>query len=166
MAEEDGNGKAILHKLTPKKRAFLAAFTENGVIRYAAHAAGIARQTHYDWLKGDAEYVLAFRNACEDAADRLEREVVRRAVEGVVKPLVSGGRWIRDDDGQLVTIREYSDTLLIFALKGMRPEKYRERQQLQHEIIQRLESAPRKVGFDVDRLVRLPDDDQDGNGKP
>ena len=32
------------------------------------------------------------------------------------------------------TVREYSDTLLIFLLKGMKPEKYRERYQVDHNV--------------------------------
>jgi hypothetical protein len=49
----------------------------------------------------------------------LEDEAMGRAVEGVEKPI--------SVNGELKTIREYSDTLLIFLLKGAAPEKYRER---------------------------------------
>ena len=51
------------------------------------------------------------------AADILEDEVDRRAVEGVEKPV----GWHKGKPGGYV--REYSDTLLIFLLKGDRPEK-------------------------------------------
>lgn len=52
-------------------------------------------------------------------ADRLEREAMRRAHEGVRKPVYQGGK-------RVGFIQEYCDTLLIFLLKGLRPEKYRE----------------------------------------
>lgn len=86
----------------PKKRAFLATYAQVGNIRHACLAVGIARRTHYDWLETDPAYKAAFEQAGEDAADALEAEARRRAFEG-------------------------SDTLLIFLLKGLRPERYRER---------------------------------------
>jgi hypothetical protein len=59
--------------------------------------------------------------AKEMAADRLEEEAWRRAVDGVEEPV----GFYRGEPGAYV--RRYSDTLLIFLLKGLRPEKYRER---------------------------------------
>ncbi len=60
----------------------------------------------------------------EVAADRLEAEAWRRAVEGVERPV----GWYQGKPGGYV--KEYSDVLLIFLLKGLRPEKYRERMEL------------------------------------
>ena len=62
-----------------------------------------------------------FEEASEDAADSLEAEARRRAVEGVEEPV----GWYKGQAGGVV--RKYSDTLLIFLLKGRRPELYRER---------------------------------------
>jgi hypothetical protein len=79
--------------------------------------AGIDRGTHYHWLK-DPEYKAQFEAAQVQAADMLEDEAIRRAFHGVEKPItVAGKREI---------IRESSDTLLIFLLKGARPQKYRD----------------------------------------
>jgi hypothetical protein len=50
-------------------------------------------------------------------ADALEAEAWRRAVDGVPEPLVSGGKVVRNDDGQPLAIRRYSDSL-IFAPPG------------------------------------------------
>jgi hypothetical protein len=86
----------------PKKKAFLAAFAQQGNVKGACEAAGIARCTHYAWLESDPDYKRAFNDAKEDAADALEAEARRRAFAG-------------------------SDLLLIFLLKGLRPEKYRDR---------------------------------------
>ncbi len=47
-------------------------------------------------------------------------EAVRRAVEGTEKPVYQQGRLVGH-------VQEYSDTLLIFLLKGRRPEKYGEK---------------------------------------
>ncbi len=49
----------------------------------------------------------------------LEAEARRRAVEGVRKPVYCRGEIVG-------TVKEYSDTLLIFLMKGARPEKYRD----------------------------------------
>ena len=114
-----GNGLSF-KTLQPKKRAFLLAYAELGIVTYAAKAAQIHRLTHNDWLKTDAVYAADFEVAKEGAADRLEREALRRAVEGWDEPIV----WRGEVTGM---VRRYSDTLLIFMLKGAKPEKYRER---------------------------------------
>lgn len=108
-----------------KKSAFLEAFKLVGTISAAARSAQIGRQTHYDWKASDEEYARAFADSTQEAAERLEQEARRRAVVGVDKPLVYRGQITRDaKTGQPVTVKEYSDTLLIFLMKGAMPEKY------------------------------------------
>ncbi len=107
-------------RTSPKQKAFLAAFRETGNVRLACTAAKVARSGHYSWLK-DAEYCKAFDLAKEDAANTLEAEAHRRAVEGWEEPV----GWYKGKAGG--TVRRYSDTLLIVLLKGLLPEKYRER---------------------------------------
>ena len=106
-----------------KKKAFLAAFRATGNVRLACEAAEVGRSTHYRWL-ADAAYEEAFELAKEDAADILEAEATRRAVEGVEEPT----GWYKGVPGGY--IRKYSDTLLIFLLKGLRPEVYRDRMEV------------------------------------
>ncbi len=55
-------------------------------------------------------------------ADLLEDEAVRRAKDGVEEPVYQGGKLVGH-------VQKYSDTLLIFLLKGAKPEKFRERSQ-------------------------------------
>ena len=94
------------HKQTPKRAAFLAAYAKMGNVSGAAKAAKISRLDHYAWLKAeDHEYAELFAAAQEEAIDTLEQEAVRRAMIG-------------------------SDVLLIFLLKGARPDKYRERREI------------------------------------
>jgi hypothetical protein len=105
-----------------RKRAFLEAYAERGNVNGAARDVGIDRSAHYRWLKEDVsgEYRAAFVEAEGKAADALEQEARRRALIGTEKPVYQ--------NGQLVgSIREYSDTLLIFLMKGAMPHKYRER---------------------------------------
>lgn len=99
---------------------FIAAFIRHATVYHAAKAARIGRRTHYDWLARDPDYAEAFKAAQEAALDILEREARRRAVEGTLKPVYQGGELVGK-------VREYSDTLLIFLLKGAAPQKYRER---------------------------------------
>jgi len=110
----------ITQQVKNRKKAFLAVYAQLGNIKNAAEIAEIDRTTHYDWLKNDPEYVLDFADAELQAGEHLEQEARRRAVEGVEKPVFYQGK-------QCGTIREYSDTLLIFLLKGAMPEKYRDR---------------------------------------
>lgn len=106
----------------PNKRAFLAALSEVGNITGASKITGIARKTHYNWMQEDPAYAAAYKEAIEEAAENLETEARRRAVQGTAKPVFYQGN-------QCGTVQEYSDTLLIFLLKGAMPEKYAERYQ-------------------------------------
>jgi hypothetical protein len=103
----------------------------------AAEAARISRRSAWGWLQRDARFADAFRDAGEQAADLLETEARRRAIEGIEEPVIWQGQLatVPDPNGGPpipLTIRKYSDTLLIFLLKGARPEKYRERYDFQH----------------------------------
>jgi len=86
-----------------KREAFLAAYAEVGTVTHAAELAGISRTSHYQWME-NPEYVEKFREAEKQACDRLEQEVRRRAVEGVLEPVFYQGE-------QCGTVRKYSDYL-------------------------------------------------------
>lgn len=113
--------KTAAHDSARLKKAFLDAFRETGNITAAALEVDMSRRTHYRWLDEDEGYTEEFRDALEHASDLLEAEARRRAVDGVDEPT----GWFQGTPGGYV--RRYSDTLLIFLLKGARPEKYRER---------------------------------------
>lgn len=91
----------------------------------AARAAGIGRQTAYDWREADESFAAAWIEAEQAAADALEREAWRRGVDGIDKPIVYQGK-ITDH------CREYSDRMLELLLKAHRPEKFRERVTTEH----------------------------------
>lgn len=112
----------------PKKRAFLAAMANTANVLRAAEIAGIDRDNHYLWLKKDPDYATAFEIARGRGADALEAEAVRRAHEGVTKPIFHGGKPI----GIPAAVREYSDTLLIFLLKGRNPAVFSDRLKQEH----------------------------------
>ncbi len=102
------------------KRLFLESLASTGVVREAAAEAKISRDLAYRWRSTDKKFSTLWDRAIEDAADRLEREALRRAVEGVERPVFQGGVEVGKS-------RTYSDPLLMFLLRGMRPEKFRDR---------------------------------------
>jgi hypothetical protein len=72
-------------------------------------------------------YAEAAERAFDTAGDLLEAEARRRAVDGEIEVTV-----VEHADGSKTTTkkRRTSDTLLIFMLKGIRPEKFRDNQHI------------------------------------
>lgn len=108
-----------------RQTVFLSVFRETGNLTRAAEAAKVARRQHYEWVKESEEYREAFADAQEAATDTLEAEARRRALEGVEE--ATG--WYQGQPGGYV--RRYSDTLLIFLLKGHRSERFKDRSQVE-----------------------------------
>src|SRR5689334_17255625 len=88
-----------------KRKRFLELLSESGNVRASCAALDLCRSTLYEWRRHDADFAAAWDSALERGADGLEDEARRRAMAG-------------------------SDLLLIFLLKALRPEKYRERSQV------------------------------------
>lgn len=103
--------------------AFLAALAEVGVLTQAAQAAGVDRSTVFRRRQDDPEFDAACVDAMEQAADKLEREARRRAVEGVEEPVYQGGKLVG-------TKLVYSDALLSLLLKGRRKQVFAERTEI------------------------------------
>jgi len=113
---------------TPKKQAlFLAELAKCGSVTAAAAAAGVPRETLYFVRANNVQFAEAWEKAAELGADALEDEARRRAHDGVDEPLTCAKGLVLGEDGQPVMVKKYSDTLLIFLLKGAKPEKYRDK---------------------------------------
>jgi len=110
--------------MKPRQRAFLSAYRETCNVVRACEVSRVGRSSHYRWLAEDPDYREAFDLAKEQASDKLESEAIRRAFEGVETPV----GWYKGVPGAFV--RRYSDTLLIFLLKGAMPEKYSEKMEV------------------------------------
>src|SRR5215471_6930574 len=108
-----------------RREAFLRALADTGIVTVAAGVAGVTRARAYQVRKEDPGFAAAWEDAEERAADALEAEAFRRAVVGVPVPLVSGGKVVRDDEGQPLVIRQFSDPLLTTLLKARRPEHFK-----------------------------------------
>lgn len=115
-----------------RRKAFLAAYRTCGTLYHASVASGVSVSQHYVWLQNDPEYTEQFERAREEAGELLEREARRRALEGVLRFKFHNGKPVVDPrTGQPYCELEYSDLLMIFLLKGVFPEKYRERQAIE-----------------------------------
>ena len=109
-----------------KKGAFLAEYGKLGNITKAAEEVEMDRGTHYVWLEADDQYAKDFAAAQSRYIEKLEAEADRRATEGVEEPVFHQGTVCGHK-------KRYSDTLLIFRLKGLAPERYRERTDIKHD---------------------------------
>jgi hypothetical protein len=127
---------------------FLVALANSGNVRHAAECIKRSPTTCYNHRQRDPAFAAAWDAAMETAMDIvLEPEAFRRAVQGVEKPVYHLG-------SQVGTVREYSDTLLIFLMKGWRPDRYKDRREVVHrgtlELLQKLE----RIGaMDADELT-------------
>ena len=125
------HGSTLLKKRHQK--AFLANFANTGNIRRASEAAKICRRLSFKWREEDPSgFGAEFEATREAFCDALEDEARRRAFEGVNEPIVYQGIIATDKKGKPVTIKRYSDTLLIFLMKGNMPKKYGDRHK--HEL--------------------------------
>lgn len=125
-------GRALTDKTRQRAREkFLKELATNGVIAYAAKAAKMSRAWFYTQREADPEFAAAWDEALEEAVGRLEREAWRRAVDGVSEPVI--GRVGKDEDGIITYVQKYSDPLMQLLLKAHRPDKYRERYEVDHK---------------------------------
>lgn len=160
------NGK----DLTPQEKAkFIQKLkSTNGNVSKACQALKMSRTAIYEHRNKDADFAAEWDEALEKVYDSMEEEMYRRAVRGVTKPLVSRGQIVKDDNGKPIIITEYSDRLLEFALKGNRPEKFRDRldvnQTVQGSLDVNIETEIDKLYDDVDNeeiLIEKENNDED-----
>lgn len=102
-----------------------------GNVRLAAEAVALSRSRAYELRDEDPQFAAAWDEAVQEAADRLEQEAWRRAVDGWEEP-VFGSLGSGAGSGEVGRIKRYSNALLIFLLKGNRPGKFVERVQTEH----------------------------------
>ena len=76
----------------------------------------------YRWQEHDEEFSIMFKQANTDANWKLFGEAWKRATEGEIEYVVSGGKLIYGPDGNPLTIRKKSDRLLELLLKARLPE--------------------------------------------
>ena len=111
-------------KLTPIDH-FLIALAQTGNASVACRASMVPRRQVNVMRQTDPEFAFAFQEAMDEAADMLEAEAWRRALEGVAEPFIRSGKPVFDPTtGEAITVRRYSDALLMLLLRGSKPAKY------------------------------------------
>ncbi|QDV72488.1 hypothetical protein [Botrimarina mediterranea] len=112
--------------LSVKQRRFLAAYRETATITAAARDSGVDHKSHYRWRRECPAYAEAFERTQHIAADVLEDEARRRAVEGVrtIRYGRDGEPLIDPATGEPYVEVRYSDRLLMALLRANAPEKF------------------------------------------
>ncbi len=130
----------------PWAKAFLAALRQIPNVTWAAKEAGVDRSHAYAVARQDPAFAKAWAEAYDLGVAALEVEVLRRAKEGVRKPLVYRGevvgQWVKDGkvvrrgtegaEWEALYEHTYSDSNAQFILRAARPEVYRDRAELRH----------------------------------
>lgn len=118
----------------------------------ASNITGVARSAIYKWVSEDEKFAADMRAAQDKSLDVYEEETYRRAVEGTRDLVIHEGQPVfvwQNDEGEIIPYdsykereefeaagyklapvykTKYSDTLAIFRMKGLAPEKYADRQ--------------------------------------
>lgn len=101
-----------------KQSKFLDLLAQTGKVADSARAVGFTSTAFLNKLRRDDEdFADAWADAISAAGDVLEQEAVRRAHDGIVEEIYYKGEVV----GHRLL---YSDQLLMFLLRGIRPEKY------------------------------------------
>jgi hypothetical protein len=90
------------------REAFVSTLAATCNVSEACRAARISRTAAYAWRQEDDAFAAAWQEAEDEAADKLEQVAYERATSG------------------------QSDKMLEILLKAHRPEKYVERQRIEH----------------------------------
>ena len=116
------------------KRLFLEALGQGYSISGAAELADIGRTTIYNQLREKKDFSDEVDKAIEVGTDRLVDEARRRALIGIDEQVIWKGAASVIEDGKgnkrALTVKRYSDVLLMFLLNARRPNKYKQRHEL------------------------------------
>lgn len=108
---------AVPDEIRSKARRFLKNYAEFGIIHKACDVSGLSSSCLSRLRKRDPDFLEAFKRAREAAADKLEAEAYRRAVEGYDRPIYQKGEKVGVE-------KVYSDRLLEIMLRANKPEKF------------------------------------------
>lgn len=112
----------------------------------SARVAGYARRSVYEYRDKDTEFAARWQDAVQNHIETMEMEADRRALEGVEEPVYYQGK-------ECGRVRKFSDNLLMFRLKALNPEVYRER-------TENINNVQGKIDH-THKLAEMPDDELD-----
>lgn len=105
------------------KDRFIEFLRSTGNPSVSARAVGYSPSCMRDHKMKDGVFSQEWDEALLEAADALEQEARRRAINGVVRKKVLGFK----DDFEIVDEIHYSDSLLLAMLKAKKPDEYADR---------------------------------------
>jgi hypothetical protein len=91
-------------------------------LREACGEVGIRRLDVKALRETDAEFEEDYRNARGWGPEQIVHSLRKLGIEGVLEPLVSAGKLVKDDDGEVVYVRKFSDRAAIALFNAMTPE--------------------------------------------
>jgi hypothetical protein len=106
---------------------FLKALARCGTVSHASRIAGVSNRHAHRQREKDPRFAQAWIEAERRFTDRAERELFRRAIDGVEEPIYQGGKLVG-------TKLVYSDSLLLAVVKARKPDLYRERSTVEHAL--------------------------------
>ena len=99
-----------------------------GTVSAGCKAAHVDKGTVLRWRVEDDAFLQLEADARDILIDSMEAEAYRRGVKGVERPVYQGGALAG-------YVTEYSDLLLQLMLRANRPEKYREKNEVQVAVV-------------------------------
>lgn len=108
----------------PAIQQFYEILAQTGNVTRACAAVGVSRASAYKTREEDEYFRELWADALEVFYDNLEEVAARRAQDGWDEPVYYKG-------AVCGTRRRYSDRLMEFLLRGGRPDKYKDRAEVQ-----------------------------------
>ena len=120
--EEASLAEPLGEPFTDERRGeFLMLMAEGNTVTYCCQKVGVSFTTVLKHRRDNPTFAEEFQLAYEQGTQVYEQELFRSGVKGRLKPV-----WYKGE--KVGTERVYSDSNLQFALKGRRPQVYREGQ--------------------------------------
>ena len=143
-----------------RQRAFVGHLAATGIVAEAARHIGASLEALYNLRHkpGAEEFAAAWDEAIDRGVLRIEHGALQRAIEGVERPIVSGGKL-------LGWHRVHNEALVMFLLRQRRPERYSAAvelllrpgqplyQRIRREVLAEEARDPRATYDSIDRLI-------------
>lgn len=143
-----------------RQRAFIAHLAACGIVNQAARHIGASTEALYNLRHkaGAEEFSAAWDAAVDRGVSRIDDGALQRAIEGVKKPIVSGGKL-------LGWYRVHNEALVMFLLRQRRPQRYAKVPQLalrpghplyekiKQEVIDEYEGDEQEVRDSIDNFL-------------
>ncbi len=122
MKPHTSSGRPNTRAHAQKVAKFFRELSRSGSVTLASERSGIRRYTLYRMRAQDETFAKRWDRHLSLGIDRLQDDALRRAVDGVERPVWRGGT-------KVGTVQQYDNRLLQFLLRAHRPDIYSEKKQ-------------------------------------